>query len=150
VREILRPGQRLTVIPGVRASEQAREAIQPDRSTDEGSVHRVRRGENLTLIARRFGTTPEAIASANDMGVNKLLQVGDHLIIPPTGVQTSGPPTAASDPVAEPVMHTVRRGETLWHIASLYDTTVEALCALNRISAQATLYPGTRLAVSAN
>jgi len=150
VHEILRPGQRLTVLPGARASEQAREATQPDRSTDEGSVHRVRRGENLTLIARLFGTTPEAIASANDMGVNKLLQVGDRLIIPPTGVQTSGPPTAAADPVAEPVMHTVRRGETLWHIASLYDTTVEALCALNRISAQATLYPGTRLAVSAN
>jgi len=150
VRDVLRPGQRLTVVPGVRASEQARRAVQPETATDEGTVHRVRRGENLTSIARRFGTTPEDIAAANAINVGKLLQVGERLVIPPTAVRASAPSAGSSEPVAGTVMHTVRRGETLWHIASLYDTTVEALCALNRISAKATLYPETILAVSAN
>jgi len=45
-------------------------------------------------------------------------------------------------------VHTVRRGETLWRIASLYNMTVEELCSLNSISRHATLYPGTRLSVS--
>jgi LysM repeat protein len=35
----------------------------------------------------------------------------------------------------------------LWRIAKQYDTTIDALCALNRISRNVTLHPGTRLSV---
>jgi len=48
---------------------------------------------------------------------------------------------------ADERVHTVRRGDTLWRIAGLYQTTVGVLCALNDISPNTTLYPGVKLVV---
>jgi LysM repeat protein len=45
------------------------------------------------------------------------------------------------------VVHTVRRGETLYRIADHYQVTVDQICALNRIAANGVLYPGTRLKI---
>jgi LysM repeat protein len=45
------------------------------------------------------------------------------------------------------VVHTVRRGDTLWRIARLYQTSVGMICSLNDISRNATLYPGVKLTV---
>lgn len=46
-------------------------------------LHRVRRGETLSGLARRYGTTVRAIQSANDLGKRTLVRVGDRLRIPP-------------------------------------------------------------------
>ena len=158
-RDTLRPGQRLTVVPGVRSTEEARGIARGDAPGEDGAiVHVVRRGETLTLIARRYGTTPAALASANRMSANKLLQVGQRLVVraaseaeAPAPESADGSADASADGAAggdRTAVHTVRRGETLWRIASLYNMTVEELCALNRISRHTTLYPGTRLSVS--
>ena len=128
--------------------------------------HRVSGGDTLYAIARRYGVSVAAIQQTNHMGRRTTIHVGDELVIPTaaaasrtatqgeaTTVASSGahraaaPAAAPRRTTANPTVHTVRRGETLWRIAALYDTTVELLCALNHISAKTTLYPGTRLAV---
>jgi LysM repeat protein len=48
------------------------------------------------------------------------------------------------------VVHTVRRGESLYRIADRYRVTVDQICALNRINADGVIYPGTRLKIRAN
>jgi LysM repeat protein len=46
------------------------------------STHRVRRGETLTSIARRFGTTVAALRRANAMGRRTMIRVGERLRVP--------------------------------------------------------------------
>ena len=45
-------------------------------------VHRVARGENLTQLARRYGTSVASIQRANNMGRRTLIRVGEQLRIP--------------------------------------------------------------------
>ena len=45
-------------------------------------THRVSRGENLTSIARRYGTTVRAIQAANSLGRRTLIRIGQRLQVP--------------------------------------------------------------------
>ena len=45
-------------------------------------THRVRAGENLTSIARRYATTVRAIQAANSLGRRTLIRIGQRLRIP--------------------------------------------------------------------
>ena len=44
--------------------------------------HTVRRGENLTIIANRYGTQVRAIQDANNMGNRTVIRVGETLLVP--------------------------------------------------------------------
>ncbi|MCI9221433.1 MAG: LysM peptidoglycan-binding domain-containing protein [Lachnospiraceae bacterium] len=80
----------------------------------------VRPGDSLWLIARRYGTTVEAIKSLNGLA-SDALDVGWVLRIP----------TAQSGDYGE---YTVRAGDTLWVIARRFGTTVEAIKSLNGLT----------------
>ena len=45
-------------------------------------IHRVTRGENLAVIARRYGTTVSAIQAAYELGRRTLINIGQQLRIP--------------------------------------------------------------------
>jgi LysM repeat protein len=45
-------------------------------------VHRVRRGETLSLLALRYRTSTEKIMEANNLRRGKLLRIGQRLKIP--------------------------------------------------------------------
>ena len=47
-----------------------------------GQVHVVRAGENLTTIARKYGTSVSSLASANGLSRKNLVKEGDRLAIP--------------------------------------------------------------------
>ena len=155
VREILQPGQRLTVVPGVRSSARVTEITQGDTKTPDGAItHTVRRGESLSVIARRYDTTPSAIASVNGVRMSTLLQIGDRLnVVPGPGyaarlTRAGGLPSTSR--TGDNLVHTVQRGDSLWLIASQYNTTVDEICSRNSISKSSTLYPGTKLTISSN
>lgn len=84
----------------------------------------VRPGDSLWLIARRYGTTVEAIKSLNGL-TGDALDVGQVLRIP--AAQT-GPSYTE---------YTVRPGDSLWLIAQRYGTTVEAIKSLNGLTGDA-------------
>jgi len=152
----VKPGQEL-VIPAV-----APAGTEYDGPRTSALAYRVRRGDTLTQIAARYRSTPGAIANASGIGLHSNLRVGQRLVIPAKGssrrassatAQASRP--AASRPAAaaaapSPIVHTVRRGETLYRIADHYQITVNELCALNRITPDGVLYPGTRLKIRTN
>jgi membrane-bound lytic murein transglycosylase D len=135
VHEVLYPGDRLTVVPGAVASNGA--------TGSEGAsatiVYTVRRGDTLSTIGQRHGTSSRAIARASGISVRSTIHPGDRLRIPSSGGATAGAPTT--------VQYTVRRGDSLWRIATRHRTSIEAICRENGISREATLHPGTRLSI---
>ena len=88
-------------------------------------IHVVGWGDTLFSIARRYGTSVDAICAANGIGDPTRIYVGQRLTIP-----TSNAPTA---PAAAGATHVVQPGENLFRIALRYGTTVAALAELNRI-----------------
>jgi LysM repeat protein len=76
-RDTIHPGQRLQ-IPGREAAE-ATAAEPPSGET----MYKVRRGDTLYDIARKFGTTVSAIKRANGLNGSRIYP-GDMLRIPAT------------------------------------------------------------------
>jgi len=90
-----------------------------------GVIHVVEWGETLFSIARRYGTTVEAICTANGISDAGRIYAGQRLTIP--GASAPAVPAAAG------ATHVVQAGENLYRIALRYGTTVAALAELNGI-----------------
>jgi LysM repeat protein len=101
------------------------------------TVHIVQWGENLTGIARRYGTTIQAIVQANQLANANRIYAGQRLLIP--GAWTP-PPTSGST-------YIVQRGDTLSAIAYRHGVSVTDLVRANGIANPNRIYPGQRLLV---
>jgi membrane-bound lytic murein transglycosylase D len=124
--------------------------------------YRVKSGETLAAVARKLNVSRVDLAEANHLTVNARLRAGQDLIIPrapatlvATRTARPEPATVASRAIAGsgsvatagrsqpqrgPVVYQVKRGDTLSSIARTFNTTVERLQDLNRLS-------GTRILV---
>ncbi len=112
--------------------------------------HRVKRGESLSIIAGRYGTSVTAIKQANKLRRN-LIHAGQFLLIPVVGENASTRATALIEKAAKQnpgsqVTHVVRRGETLGKIARRYGVSVKQLMAWNEKS-NTRIHVGDRLTV---
>jgi membrane-bound lytic murein transglycosylase D len=126
-----------------------------DVSRASAVSYRVRRGDTLSRIAARYHTSATAIAKASRISVRSNLIVGQRLTIPGRhGSKHAAATTASARPPStgssSSVVHTVRRGETLYRIADRYQVTVNQICQLNSITPNGVLYPGTRLKIRTN
>ena len=81
------------------------------------SSYRVRSGDTLWDIARRFGTTTGKIRSLNNLGRSSRIYPGQDLKV------SGGSPKY--------VVHQVRRGDTMSQIASRYRTSISKIMASN-------------------
>jgi LysM repeat protein len=106
-------------------------------------IYVVRSGDTLYSIARRFGTTVQAIAQINGITNPSRIYAGQQLLIPREGSVTPVPTT--QPPVV--TTYIVQRGDTLWSIARRYDTTVQAIALLNNIANPSLIYVGQRLRI---
>lgn len=103
-------------------------------TSSTSSTHRVQKGQNLTTIAQRYGTTVSALASLNNISNPRRLQPGQILKIP----QATG---------SSPSVHRVQKGQTLIAIARQYNTTARAIASLNKIKNPRRLRPGQVLKI---
>jgi len=103
------------------------------------TVHVVSRGDTLYSVARRYGTTVNAIVQANGLRNSNWIYVGQRLVIPGT--------TTASSYSSSGSVHVVQRGENLFRIALRYGTTVQALASANNLSSTSLIYAGQRLVI---
>ncbi len=116
-------------------------------------THVIRPGDTLWELARRYGTTVEAIAAANGIRPTQTLQIGQRLRIPtgrvPQSTAASSRPTPSPrSSVAPWQIYTVRPGDSLWLIARRFGTTVKALMAANGLRSDR-LQIGQRLRIPA-
>lgn len=112
----------------------------PEPVAPQGTIYVVRWGDTLSSIAAQFGVTADAIRSANGI-VGDNIVVGQQLIIP---VSSSAPSPGPGAP-STVIVHIVQPGETLFRIALLYGTTVEAITQANGISNPWFIYVGQQL-----
>jgi len=118
-------------------------------SADSGVVHVVRRGETLTSIAARYGTTVTAIVQANGLRNRNFVWHGQRLRIP-TGSRSSPAPVGRNyspAPASGGAVHVVRRGENLASIAWRYGTSVQALAQANGLRNPNFIWAGQRLVI---
>lgn len=91
----------------------------------------VQPGDSLWQIANRYGTTVRTIMDLNNL-TSSALSIGQVLRIPSTQPQPSVP--VIPPPPTAPLTYTVQRGDSLWSIASKYNTTVSEIRNLNNLS----------------
>ena len=142
-------------------------------SNTQTVYHRVKSGETLGAIARKYGTSINALCNLNGLKKTSLLRIGQSLCVT-AGVEkaTASVPkesdskevkqttvkqtktvikvasqAVASDSEAQ-VLHRVKSGDTLGGIAKRYGTTVTKLCELNNISRTTVLKLGRNLRCS--
>lgn len=114
--------------------------------------HKVRRGDTLTKIARRYGVSKSALASANNINRRHKLKTGTTLVIP-RGALAKTFADDSYDSGGERVSkkklirHKVRKGETLSLIARKYDVSVPEIRKWNRLKKGGIIRTGQRLKI---
>jgi membrane-bound lytic murein transglycosylase D len=145
----LRPGQ-LVIVPthGPLSAEVARQVSAPEPA--EATWHRVRPGETLSGIARRYHVSQRQLQNLNGLGRSTRIRAGQRLRV--SSSESVRADRKASKSRAVPATtgsHVVRRGDTLTGLARRYGVTVQALREANDLSVHQVLKSGTRLRIPA-
>ena len=116
--------------------------------------HRIRKGETLSQIARRYKTSVSAICRANRIRNKRLIRAGKTIVIPiGTGHNYYIP--KVKDYTLKPrkrykkgkkIYYRVRRGDSLYRIAVRYGTDVASIKKWNKLTSNF-IKPGKRLVV---
>jgi membrane-bound lytic murein transglycosylase D len=95
--------------------------------------HRVRSGETLSTIARKYRTSVSRIMRANNLRSSHYIVAGKRLKIPQRGYTYANQNTKrkTNRKSNQTQYHKVRRGDSLWNIARQYGTTTQAIQTLN-------------------
>ena len=102
-----------------------------NEQTGQSQVYTVKRGDTLSEIAMKYGTTVQAIAQDNNISNVNLIYPGQRLVIRDTCRYDCGHR-----------IYTVKPGDSLWIIARRYNTTIANIVRLNRIQNPRLIYPG--------
>ena len=112
--------------------------------TDVPESVTVEKGDSLSKIAKRYGTTVDALVRINDLCDANQIFVGQVVVLEdPESVADAD---ATGDRI-ETAIVTVQPGDSLSKIAKRHDTTVEELMALNDIDDPNLLFVGQELLV---
>lgn len=122
------------------AAPDAAPATAPDYA---GTYYVVKKGDTLSAIARRFGTTVHAIVRANGLKNPSHIWVGQKLHIP-SGHHSGG---SYGSPYVDSTYYVVKKGDTMSGIARRFNTTVTAILKANHLSNPSYVYVGQKLRV---
>lgn len=113
------------------------------RQAPRYTYYRVRKGDTLSGIAGKFGTSVSAIARYNKISRKSCIAIGKVLKIPGSkgsnyAARANTTPKAYKN--SKKITYTVRSGDNLWLIARKFSTTTKRIKALNKLS-------GTKLSI---
>jgi LysM repeat protein len=118
----------ITTAPTTRKGNRSTTPVAPS-----GLIHKVKKGETLSTIARRFSVRPKVLMAYNHLRSTKL-RVGQRLRIPQNTHATNF------------IYHTVKRGDTLAKLSRRYGVPVEQIRGSNNLVADG-LRVGDRVAI---
>ncbi|MGB5991817.1 MAG: LysM peptidoglycan-binding domain-containing protein [Desulfobacterales bacterium] len=95
--------------------------------------HRIRPGESLSTIARRYHSSVRKIMRANNLNRSSYIVAGKKLKIPRRGTMPYRPKIDRNKDFTLPSTHTVKSGDSLWNIAKRYGTTTQKIQSLNNL-----------------
>jgi membrane-bound lytic murein transglycosylase D len=154
---------RLKLPSGTRTAFEENFAQIPEWEKSVWVKHTVRRGETLSSIAQKFGTTTSTLRDINNLKTSKV-KVGSRLLVP-TGNRTevaeddsqsqasiSSAALVLEEPLAspKPFRYRVKQGDTLWSIAKRFNTSVANIRKWNNLGSKSTIRTGQRLTLYVN
>lgn len=133
----------------------------PDEQKRSYKRHKIRSGETISGIARRYATSISVIKKMNNLRSNRI-RAGNYLIIPvaqnetyyktfkPVVYKSSRKKSSRRKPVTnvqghKKVTYLVKKGDTLGHIAELYNTRASKIRYWNGIAYGRHIYPNQKL-----
>ena len=114
--------------------------------------HTVRRGETLSGIASRYGSTVSVLQEANGIRRANQISVGQRIRIPSAGMRAAAVTRVASSSTSnrsssDVSTYRVRSGDSMWSIARRQGITVGELMRWNQLTENSIIKPGDRLIV---
>ena len=116
--------------------------------------HVIVRGDTLGAIARRYGTSVNALKDTNGLSSDRII-AGHDLMIPVALGNRDEPRTTTATVLARAegaagedprkTIHLVRSGDSLWRIAARHGVEVRELAAWNGLTTETVLQPGQKL-----
>ncbi|MDT8439467.1 MAG: LysM peptidoglycan-binding domain-containing protein [Wenzhouxiangellaceae bacterium] len=141
-RQLVLPGTGLSTEPlelaGYREALRALASLQQQLVPTDRFIHSVRPGENLWLIARRYGVGVGDLQRMNGLSDN-LIRPGQRLVIETDQARTA--PTIVDG------KYVVRQGDSLWAIARAQQVALDDLMRWNGLAADSVLRPGQELVI---
>ena len=102
--------------------------------------YEIQKGDCLWSIARQFQLSIQEIAQINNIDTKETLHPGLLLKIP----QSESGSLSESAPM---LIHTVKKGESLWEIAQQYHLSLEQLSKVNELKQPNSLYIGQEVKI---
>ncbi len=125
-------------------------------SSGELAIHLVRRGETLSHIAKKYGTSVSSIMRWNNLTSARRIYPNQKLKVY-AGLTSSGTKVkkvnatdlsnSKADESGKYITHSVRRGENLWLISKKYGVSISGLMKWNGIRYANKIRPGQSLKV---
>jgi membrane-bound lytic murein transglycosylase D len=111
--------------------------------------HRVRKGDTISAIARKYRTTIRAISNANRINRRHTIIAGKILKVPSKYNSNTENKKITKYKIkpGNPLKYTVRRGDNLWFIARKFNTTTKTIMNANKLRST-TLSIGQKLNIT--
>ncbi|MFO7764230.1 MAG: LysM peptidoglycan-binding domain-containing protein [Wenzhouxiangellaceae bacterium] len=114
-------------------------ALQQQLLPTDRFIHRVRSGESLWVIARRYGVSVGDLQRMNGLAGSSMIRPGQRLVI-----ETD---RAVSAPLQRSARYVVRQGDSLWLISRRQRVGLDELMRWNDLDADSVLRPGQELVI---
>ena len=142
-------GQSL-VIPVPMASASDRSDSAPRKSSSSlsakalpketgGKAHKIKSGDTLWDLAKKYGVTTSEIRQANRMGAHDKLAIGDDLVIPEAAKVSSNRGGA--------FWYTVRKGDTVLRIATKFGLSIAQVLSFNALDNPNRIHVGQKIRI---
>jgi membrane-bound lytic murein transglycosylase D len=130
------------------------ELLSPDERV-RVSVHKVRKGESIATIAKKYKTQSIVVRDMNNLDSSAALVVGSEIRVPSAVVNLPAKVMLAAARVdgrggrsGRAGVHVVRSGDSLWRIAKRHRMSVATLARLNGMGPGDTLRAGQKLVLN--
>ena len=133
--------EQLLVDPLYVAAASELQQLQSGLIASERVTHKVRSGESLSVIAKRYNVSVRELQNWNGISNPHKLRIGQTLTLFHSPAPSAAPARSGT------IKYTVRRGDSLWSISKRYKVKVNDLMRWNELSKNAVIQPGQSIKI---
>ena len=138
-------GQKL-IIPIGRSNDPTSSRSGQTLTSGSKKYYSVRKGDTLSKIASKYKVSVDQLSDWNGISNGSLLKPGDSMIVRYVPTRVASASAEGSSNKTTKIVYRVKRGDTLFQIASNYDTDVDSIRKWNNLSSR-NIYPGDTLTI---